>query len=334
MPPTAGASAGELAHLLADPEVTDILVNGAGPVWVDRGGGLRRSQVVIETEADARRLAVRLVASAGRRLDDALPYADARLVGGVRVHAVLPPSAPEGTHISLRVPPRRTFSLDELVSLGSVPTAGARLLRALVEARAAYLVTGGTGSGKTTVLSTLLSLVPPSERIVLVEDAAEIQPAHPHVVRLQTRPANAEGSGEITLADLVRQALRMRPDRLVVGEARGGEVVELLTALNTGHDGGASTVHANRLEHLPARIEAMCGQAGLPRDAAHSLLAAAVDAVVHLARAPDGRRRVAGIGVLTVAAGRVAMVPAYGFRSGEVEAGPGAAAFDQRVGVA
>jgi pilus assembly protein CpaF len=323
---------GLLAGLLRDPAVTDVLVNGAGPVWVDRGDGLRRTDVIVDSEDAARRLAVRLVMTAGRRLDDAVPYADGRLPDGTRVHAVLPPAAPEGTHISLRVPPSRTFGLDDLIGLGALPAAGAELLQRMVAARAAYLVTGGTGSGKTTLLSTLLSLVPARERIVLVEDAAEIRPRHPHVVRLQARPPNAEGSGAIPLEELVRQALRMRPDRLVVGEARGSEVLQLLSALNTGHDGGCSTVHANRLQHLPSRIEALCGQAGLGRAAAHSLLAAAVDAVVHLVRGPDGRRRVAGVGVLTAVGGEVCAVPASRFGPDRLEPADGAAAFDDRVG--
>lgn len=327
------AGFGVLAPLLRDPAVSDVLINGAGPVWIDHGAGLRRTELVIDSEEAARRLAVRLIAIAGRRLDDAAPYADARLPDGTRLHAVLPPVAPDGTAISLRVPPTRTFGLDDLVAAGSLPPAGAELLVRLVAARAAYLVTGGTGTGKTTLLSTLLSLVPPGERIVLVEDAAEIRPRHPHVVRLQARPPNAEGQGAVTLDDLVRQALRMRPDRLVVGEARGSEVVRLLEALNTGHDGGCSTLHANRLEQLPARVEALCGRAGLERPAAHSLLNAAVDAVVHLVRDPDGRRRIAALGVLVGVGGAVRVEPAYRFGSDGVIEEPGAGLLRDRLGV-
>jgi pilus assembly protein CpaF len=324
---------GPLQPLVADRAVTDVLVNGAGPVLVDRGNGPEPSGVVIDSEAAARRLAVRLVASTGRRLDDAAPHADARLADGVRIHAVIPPVAPDGTHISLRLPPRRAFRLDELVAAGSIPPTGAALLRALVAARAAFVLTGGTATGKTTVLSSLLSIADPAERIVLVEDAAELRPSHPHVVRLEARPANAEGQGAVTLDVLVRQALRMRPDRLVVGEARGAEVLDLLSALNTGHEGGCSTVHANRAQLLPARIEALCGQVGVPRAAAHSLLAAAVDAVVHLTRDGAGCRRVAGIGVLAgLPDGSVRVEPAYLFDpTGEVRGGPGAADFDALV---
>jgi pilus assembly protein CpaF len=324
--------AGLLAPLLAEPGVTDVLVNGAGPVWVDRGDGPRHSGIAIDDEAAARRLAVRLVAAGGRRLDDAAPYADARLADGTRVHAVVPPLAPGGTCISLRVPPRRVFTLDALVTAGSVPPAGAELLQRLVDARLAFLVTGGTGCGKTTVLSSLLSLVGRLERIVLVEDAAELRPDHPHVVRLEARPANSEGVGAVTLDVLVRQALRMRPDRLVVGEVRGGEVLDLLAALNTGHEGGCSTVHANRAEHLPARIESLCGQAGVPRAAAHSLLSAAVDVVLHLSRGVDGRRRMAGLAVLEATAdGMARVVPAYVFETDQVVRGPAATVLDERL---
>jgi pilus assembly protein CpaF len=324
--------AGVLAPLLAQPGVTDVLVNGPGPVWIDVGNGPRESGVVIEDESAVRRLAVRLVAAAGRRLDDAAPYADARLADGTRVHAVVPPLAPDGTCISLRVPPRRVFTLEDLVAARSVSAVGAELLEQLVDRRLAFLVTGGTGCGKTTVLSSLLSLVAREERIVLVEDAAELRPDHPHVVRLESRPANAEGAGQVTLDVLVRQALRMRPDRLVVGEVRGGEVLDLLAALNTGHEGGCSTVHANRAEHLPARIESLCGQAGVSRSAAHSLLAAAVDVVLHLRRGRDGKRRMAGLAVLTVGIdGIAAVTPAYIFTGAGLQRGPGADLLDERM---
>src|SRR3954470_10773479 len=189
--------AGVLQQFLYDAEVSDVLVNGPGPVWVDRGGGPVASDVVIADEQSVRRLAQRLVAACGRRLDDAVPYADARLADGTRVHAVLPPLSPGGTLLSLRLPPRRTFTLDDLVHLGSLPTAAANLLRALVDARVAFVVSGGTGTGKTTVLSTLLSLVDVRERIILVEDASELRPRHPHVVRLESRASNAEGAGGV-----------------------------------------------------------------------------------------------------------------------------------------
>jgi pilus assembly protein CpaF len=325
--------AGALEPLLREPGVTDVLVNGAGPVWVDRGSGPEATSVVIDDEPAARRLAVRLVSAGGRRLDDASPYADARLADGTRVHAVLPPVSPQGTCISLRVPPRRTFSLAQLIAAGSLPEAAGGLLHDLVAARVAFLVTGGTGSGKTTVLSTLLSRAADRERIVLVEDSAELRPDHPHVVRLEARAANAEGVGAVPLEVLVRQALRMRPDRLVVGEVRGGEVLDLLAALNTGHEGGCGTVHANRADHLPARIESLCARAGVSRVAAHSLLAAAVDAVLHLSRDVDGVRRISGIGVLVTGSDGLAGVrPAYRFDTAGVVRAEGAAILDRRLG--
>lgn len=231
---------GPLEPLLADPSVTDVLVTAPDRVWVDRGGGLELTSVSFPDAAAVRRLAQRLAAVAGRRLDDARPWADARLPDGTRLHAVLPPVAVACTCLSLRVVRPRAFTLDEMVAAGTVPPGGDRVLRALLDARLSFLISGGTGCGKTTLLSALLGLVGRGERIVLAEDSAELRPDHPHVVRLETRPANQEGAGLVTLQDLVRQALRMRPDRLVVGEVRGPEVVHLLAALNTGHEGAAA----------------------------------------------------------------------------------------------
>jgi len=290
--------AGPLEPLLRLPGVTDVLVNGPAAVYVDRGSGLERTEVRFADDAAVRRLAQRLASTACRRLDDATPYVDLRLPDGSRFHAVLAPLSRPGTVISLRVPRARVFTLDELVGAGTVNEEGALLLRRIVSARLAFLVSGGTGSGKTTLLSALLSLVDPSHRIVLVEDASELRPDHPHVVALEARPANVEGAGEVPMQVLVRQALRMRPDRLVVGEVRGAEVADLLAAMNTGHEGGCGTVHANSAADVPARIEALAMAAGLPQAAAHSQLASALDAVVHLAREPDGSRRVAEIAAL------------------------------------
>nr|BFE64086.1 hypothetical protein GCM10020063_086120 [Dactylosporangium thailandense] len=251
------AGTGPLATLLADPSVTDVLVNG-GEIWVDRGdGGLRRVAGSMGDEAYVRKLAQRLASNAGRRLDDASPFVDVRLPDGTRMHAVLPPVALRGPYLSLRTFRRRAFTLDELVRCGTLDPGAAGLLRAVVAARLPYLVTGGTGTGKTTVLASLLSIVPFGERLVIVEDAAELRPAHPHVVALQARAANVEGAGQVTLRDLVRQALRMRPDRLIVGECRGAEIIDLLGALNTGHEGGAATLHANSPADVPARLEAL-----------------------------------------------------------------------------
>ena len=319
---------GVLEPLLADAEVSDVLVNGPSEVWVDRGGGLARAAVTFRDEAAVRRLAQRLAASAGRRLDVARPTVDARLPGGVRLHAVLPPVSPTGTLISLRVARRRTFTMAELVGLGTVAPGLDTVLDRLVRGRASFLVTGGTGTGKTTVLATLLSRVPTDERVVLVEDSGELAPEHPHVVRLEARTANVEGAGAVDLRALVREALRMRPDRIVVGEVRGAEVVELLAALNTGHDGGAGTVHASTAAAVPARLEALALAAGLPRAALHSQLAAGVDAVVHLHRDRAGRRIVREVGCLDRAAdGFARVVPAMRVGpDGDLTAGPAAAA--------
>ncbi|MFE4056518.1 TadA family conjugal transfer-associated ATPase [Streptomyces sp. NPDC059096] len=302
---------GPLEPLLADASVTDVLVSAPDQVWVDRGRGLERTAVSFADAASVRRLAQRLAAAAGRRLDDARPWVDARLPDGTRMHAVLPPVAVGSTCLSLRVVRPKAFSLAELTEAGTVPPGGAELLRALMDARLSFLVSGGTGTGKTTLLSTLLGLVGARERIVLAEDSAELRPDHPHVVRLEGRPANQEGAGLVTLRDLVRQALRMRPDRLVVGEVRGSEVSELLAALNTGHEGGCGTVHANTAADVPARLEALGTAAGLDRAALHSQLAAALSVVIHLVRDRDGRRRLAETHVLERdGAGLVVPVPA------------------------
>ena len=316
---------GVLEPLLADPDVTDVLVHGANAVWVDRGSGLVRTDVALHDDAAVRRLAQRLAASAGRRLDDAVPYADVALPGGVRMHAVLAPTSARGSCLSLRVGRRKPFSLPELVERGTVTEPGAHLLCALVRGRLSTLVTGGTGTGKTTVLSTLLGWVAHDERIVLVEDTGELAPNHPHVVHLETRPANVEGAGAISLRDLVRQALRMRPDRLVVGEVRGAEVVDLLAALNVGHDGGFGTLHASSAAAVPARLEALGVAAGLSREAVHSQVAAGLHGVVHLVRERDGRRRLVEVAVpRRSAAGFVEIETAVSFSpSGEQTPGPG-----------
>nr|WP_202518627.1 TadA family conjugal transfer-associated ATPase [Streptomyces sp. SID1034] len=302
---------GPLEPLLADPDVTDVLVSAPDRVWVDRGAGLEPTGIRFADAVAVRRLAQRLAAVAGRRLDDARPWVDARLPDGTRMHAVLDPIAVGSACLSLRVVRPRAFSLAELTAAGTMPPGGERLLRALIEARVSFLVSGGTGTGKTTLLSTLLGLVGQGERIVLAEDSAELRPDHPHVVRLESRPANQEGAGLVTLRDLVRQALRMRPDRLVVGEVRGAEVTDLLGALNTGHEGGSGTVHANSAADVPARLEALGTAAGLDRAALHSQLAAALSVVIHLVRDRAGQRRIAEVRVLERdGAGLVRTVPA------------------------
>jgi pilus assembly protein CpaF len=325
------SGAGPLQPLLVDPAVTDVLVNGTSGVWIDRGKGLVPVPLDIGTSQDVRRLAVRLAGIAGRRLDDASPWVDARLPDGTRLHAVLPPVVQGAAHLSLRIPRRSGLALEELVAVGTVPRSWEAVLRALVRERAAYLVTGGTGAGKTTLLAALVALVSADERIVVVEDTAELHVPHPHVVRLEGRAPNVEGAGAVSMTDLVRQALRMRPDRLVVGEVRGAEVRELLAAFNTGHEGGCGTVHANATADLPARLEALGALAGLGREAVHAQAASALEVVVHMRRV-SGERRVEEIALLRERGGLVEVVPALQAES--VAPGPGWPALAERLGLA
>lgn len=315
--------AGVLEPLLCAERTTDVLVTGPDSVWFDDGNGLRRSSIGFPDDAAVRRLAQRLALSAGRRLDDAQPWVDGHLTGlgtggfTVRLHAVLPPISPAGTCLSLRVLRPATQDLPALTRSGTVEAAAAELLAGIIAARLAFIVSGGTGAGKTTLLAAALGAVSANERIVCVEDAAELEPAHPHIVKLVARPANVEGIGEVTVRDLVRQALRMRPDRIVVGEVRGGEVVDLLAALNTGHDGGAGTVHANSPAEVPARLEALAAGGGLDRAALHSQLAAAVQVLVHVTRDRAGCRRLSEIAVLAADGdGRVRARTAWHSRTG------------------
>lgn len=289
--------AGPLEPLLELSDVTDVLVNGPDQVWIDRGRGLERQQLTFADDASVRRLAQRLAATVGRRLDDAAPFADLRLVDGTRFHAVLAPLARPGTVISLRVPQRRALTLDELRAAEVFGDEGELLLRRLIARRAAFVISGGTGTGKTTLLDSLLSIVDPSERIVIVEDSSELRPDHPHVVALEARPPNIEGVGAVAMPVLVRQALRMRPDRIVVGEVRGAEIVDLLAALNTGHEGGCGTIHANSPGAFPARVEALALAAGMSREAAQAQLLSAVEVIVHMRRR-GSRRFVSEFGVL------------------------------------
>lgn len=284
--------AGILEPLLSADGTTDVLVTAPDSVWVDDGNGLRRSQIRFADESAVRRLAQRLALAAG-------------------LHAVLPPVATQGTCLSLRVLRPATQDLAALAAAGAIDPAAAALVADIVTARLAFLVCGGTGAGKTTLLAAMLGAVSPDERIVCVEDAAELAPRHPHLVKLVARRANVEGIGEVTVRQLVRQALRMRPDRIVVGEVRGAEVVDLLAALNTGHEGGAGTVHANNPGEVPARMEALGALGGLDRAALHSQLAAAVQVLLHVARDRAGRRRLAEIAVLRQAEGRVQAVTVW-----------------------
>ena len=309
---------GRLEGLLADPAVTDVLVVGPQRVWADRGDGLELTEVTFDDEAGVRRLAARLALSAGRRLDDAQPWVDGRLSGlgragvQVRLHALIPPLAPDGTCISLRVLRGAVHSFQSLVDSGSVPDDVADTVRDVVAARLAFLVVGGTGAGKTTVLGSLLGLVDPGDRILCVEDAPELEPRHPHVVRMVARAPNVEGVGEVTVRTLVRQALRMRPDRIVVGEVRGAEVIDLLTALNTGHDGCAGTLHANSIVEVPARMEALAALGGMERTALHSQLGPAIQVILGVARDRSGVRGLNEIGLVERdEAGMVTVVSAW-----------------------
>ena len=295
---------GILEPLLRAEGTTDVLVTAPDAVWIDDGNGLRRSSIQFADEDAVRRLAQRLALSVGRRLDEAQPWVDGHLSGAadgrftVRLHAVLAPIASGGTCLSLRVLRPATQDLAKLARAGAIGKEAVALLDGIIAARLAFLISGGTGAGKTTLLAAVLGEVAASERIVCVEDAAELEPRHPHVVKLVARCANVEGVGQITVRDLVRQALRMRPDRIVVGEVRGAEVVDLLAALNTGHDGGAGTVHANNAAEVPARLEALAALGGLDRFALHSQLAAAVQVLLHVGRDRNGMRRLSEISVL------------------------------------
>jgi pilus assembly protein CpaF len=314
---------GPLQSLAQDARVTDIFVNAPEDVWFDRGHGLERAEIHFGSEDEVRSLAVRLISGAGRRLDDSSPCVDVRLPGGYRVHAVLPPVSPAGTLLSIRIRRERVFDLDELERSGAVLPDQRAVLEALAAGGTSYLVSGATGTGKTTLLSTLLGLSSPDERIVLVEDAAELNPDHPHVVGLEARHGNLEGSGSVGLAELVRQALRMRPDRLVVGECRGAEVRELLSALNTGHS-GAGTIHANSAQAVGARLAALGALAGLSPEATALQAASALGCVVHLERGPEGRR-VAAIARVAEREGRLVIEPALvrHSRSDRLEYGSG-----------
>ena len=289
---------GILQPLLNLDGVTDILVNGSDHVYVDRGMGLELTPIQFPDDEAVRQLGVRLAASVGRRLDDGSPYVDARLLGGIRFHAVLGGIAHPGTCLSLRIPTNRFVSMQEWEKSGGVDPQASQILRRLIETKRSFLISGGTGSGKTTLLGAMLSLVPQAERIVIVEDSQELAPHHPHVVSLESRPANSEGAGLVTMTDLVRQGLRMRPDRLVVGEVRGGEIRDLLQALNTGHEGGCGTIHANSVADLPARLEALGALGGLSPEATQAQVAAAIKVLVHVNRRGPSRE-VSEIGVVT-----------------------------------
>ena len=308
-----------LAPYLADPAVTDIFVNGSQGLFVDRGDGPRPDPSWRASEREVRELAGALIAKGGRHIDDATPCVDVRLADGIRVHAVLPPVATSGTALSIRIPRLHGADLETLCAGGSFgPDALAWLLR-VVRERENVLISGAAGTGKTTLLGALLAHAPAHERIVTIEDVAELRIAHPHHVSLEARQANLEGAGAIDLARLVRESLRMRPDRIVVGECRGEEVRELLSALNTGHDGGAGTLHASGLAEVPARLEALGALAGMDDHAIARQVCSAIGYVLHLERRPDGARRLARVGRFTEQSGRLDIVEVAPWRT-EAEA--------------
>ncbi|KRE72292.1 secretion system protein E [Arthrobacter sp. Soil762] len=323
---------GPLQELTRDVHVTDIFVNAPDSVWIDRGQGLEPAGVSFSGEAQVRALASRLVAAGGRRLDDGSPCVDVRLEGGYRVHAVLPPISTAGTLLSVRIRREQVFSMDELRAGGMFGSTVQEVLERVVEQRLSFLISGATGSGKTTLLSTLLGLCSPAERLVLIEDASELNPVHPHIVSLESRHGNLEGGGEVDLGELVRQALRMRPDRLVVGECRGAEVRELLTAMNTGHTGGGGTIHANAATAVPARLTALGALAGMGQDAVRLQAASALDVVVHVERSGHGRH-VACVGVVQDGPDGLTVVPALEARRGQVGTGPAWEAMSKRLGL-
>jgi pilus assembly protein CpaF len=288
---------GPLEPLLADPAVDEVMVNGPESVWVERRGRIEPADVRFAGEDELLHAIERILAPLGRRVDEASPLCDARLPDGSRVNVVIPPLALSGPCLTIRRFRRQGFSLSDLVENGTLPSSLASFLERCVRARASILVSGGTGSGKTTTLGALSGALPSGERIVTIEDAAELRLRQPHVVRLEARPPNLEGRGEVTIRQLVRNALRMRPDRIVVGEVRGAEALDMLMALNTGHDGSLTTVHANSPPDALRRVEtlALMAGVGLPHAALREQLASALQLVVHQARAPDGRRRIESV---------------------------------------
>jgi pilus assembly protein CpaF len=314
---------GPLEELLADPAVEEVMVNGHERVYVERGGRVERTEIRFPSEQALRDAIERILTPLGRRVDELSPMVDARLEDGSRVHVVIPPLAVDGPSLSIRRFSAVRPSPDELVRLGTLTPELRDELAAAVGARRSILVSGGTGSGKTTLLNALSAFIDSAERVITIEDAAELRLRQPHVVRLESRPANVEGRGVITIRDLLRNALRMRPDRIVIGEVRGGEALDLLMALNTGHEGALSTVHANSPEDALRRIEtlALIAGVGLPHEAIREQLGRGVDLVIHLARLGDGSRRVVEVSEVVRAVGSVGVRALYR-RGSEAEMRP------------
>ena len=315
-----------LAPLLRLPGITDILVNSTR-VWVDCGQGVKPIDDGFSSEEDVRALAITMAAICGKRLDDAVPIVDGILPMGVRVHAVIPPLSGEGTIISLRIPARDGLTLEQMRKGASIDDTTQQILSRMLEVRCNVLISGATGSGKTTLLSALLSSISVNERLICIEEISELHPAHPHVVHLQARQANTQGRGEVSLSELVRAAMRMRPDRIILGECRGGEVRDIMSALNTGHRGSFATIHANTPAEVPARLSALGALAGMSAEATHVQARAAFDLVVHMERSVGSYgntgRRVAQIGVFGLERGELTCSCAYRIdRRGRGSTGP------------
>jgi pilus assembly protein CpaF len=288
---------GPLEPLLADKTVSDILVNGARQVYVERRGKLELTNITFTNDAHLLNIIDRIVSAVGRRIDESSPMVDARLKDGSRVNAIIPPLALDGPTLSIRRFAVELLTIEDLIQLGSLTPAVSQVMNAIVKTRLNVVVSGGTGAGKTTLLNLMSGFIPETDRIVTIEDSAELQLKQPHVVRLETRPPNIEGRGAITQRDLVRNSLRMRPDRIVLGEVRGGEALDMLQAMNTGHDGSLTTIHANTPRDALGRIENMVSMTGInfPTKALRSQIASAIDIVIQVERMEDGRRRVVSL---------------------------------------
>jgi len=298
---------GPIEPLLKDPTITDILINGHSNIFIERYGVLERTSVRFKDERHLLRIIQKIVSAIGRRIDESSPMVDARLADGSRVNAIVAPLAIDGASMSIRKFARVPISMDRLVEIGSVPAPVSEVLTAIVKARRNVLISGGTGSGKTTMLNAMSAAIDHRERIVTIEDSAELQLQQEHVVRLETRPPNIEGRGEVGQRDLVKNALRMRPDRIIVGEVRAGEAFDMLQAMNTGHDGSMTTIHANTPRDALSRVEQMIGMSGIdiPARSARSQIASAINVVIQLGRLSDGRRKVLSVSELTGMEGEV-----------------------------
>ncbi|MGD8395433.1 MAG: CpaF family protein [Candidatus Eiseniibacteriota bacterium] len=301
---------GPLEPLIQDQEIADILVNGPHQIYVERYGRLEETDVVFKDDAHLRQIIDRIVSKVGRRIDESSPMVDARLADGSRVNAIIPPLALDGPTLSIRRFGVEALHMEDLIELGTLPAEVAKLLEGCVKARLNLLISGGTGAGKTTLLNVLSSYIPPEERILTIEDSAELQLQQAHVVRLETRPPNLEGKGEVTQRMLVRNGLRMRPDRIIVGEVRGDEALDMLQAMNTGHDGSITTLHANSPRDALSRLETMVLMAGfdLPSRAIREQIVSAIQGVIQIARLPDGLRKIVSISEITGMEGDVVVM--------------------------